>query len=32
MRPGKTIPGMGEERIKDNDGGSEFSYDISDIL
>jgi hypothetical protein len=28
MRPVETIPGMGEERIKENDGGGEFNYDI----
>jgi hypothetical protein len=30
MRPVETIPGMGggEEIIKENDGGSEFKYDI----
>jgi hypothetical protein len=28
MRPGETIPGMGREGIKENDGGSEFNYDI----
>jgi hypothetical protein len=28
MRHVKTIPGMGEERIKDSDGGGEFNYDI----
>jgi hypothetical protein len=27
MRPVKTIPGMGREKIK-NDGGGEFNYDI----
>jgi hypothetical protein len=27
MRPLETIPGMGEERIKENDGGDEFNYD-----
>jgi hypothetical protein len=27
----ETIPGMGEEGIKDRDGGSEFNYDILDI-
>jgi hypothetical protein len=30
--PVETIPEMGEERIKDNDGGREFKYEISDIL
>jgi hypothetical protein len=28
MRPVETTPGMGKGRIKKNDGGSEFSYDI----
>jgi hypothetical protein len=28
MRPGETIPGIGGERIKNNDGGGEFNYDI----
>jgi hypothetical protein len=28
MRPDKTIPGMGEERIKENDGRDKFKYDI----
>jgi hypothetical protein len=28
MRPVETIPGMGEGRIKKNDGGGEFNYDI----
>jgi hypothetical protein len=28
MRPGETIPGMGEEEKKENDGGSEFNYDV----
>jgi hypothetical protein len=27
MRPLETIPRMGEERIKENDGGDEFNYD-----
>jgi hypothetical protein len=31
MRPVETIPGM-EGRIKENDGGGEFKYDIFDIL
>jgi hypothetical protein len=26
MRPVKTIPGMGEGRIKENDGWGEFNY------
>jgi hypothetical protein len=30
--PVETIPGMGEGRIKENDGGGEFKYDIFDIL
>jgi hypothetical protein len=28
MRHVETIPGMGEWRIKENGGGSEFKYDI----
>jgi hypothetical protein len=28
MRPAETIPGMGERRIKENDGRGEFNYDI----
>jgi hypothetical protein len=32
MRPVETIPGMGEGKIKENDGGGEFNYDIFDIL
>jgi hypothetical protein len=32
MRPAETIPGMGGGRIKENDGGDEFNYDIFDIL
>jgi hypothetical protein len=28
MRTVETIPGMGEGRIKENDGGGEFNYDI----
>jgi hypothetical protein len=28
MRPVETIPGMGGETIKENDGGGEFNYDI----
>jgi hypothetical protein len=28
MRPVETIPGMGGEGIKKNDGGGEFNYDI----
>jgi hypothetical protein len=28
----ETIPGMGEGRIKENDGGGRLKYDISDIL
>jgi hypothetical protein len=27
MRPVETIPGMGERRIKENDGGGKFSND-----
>jgi hypothetical protein len=32
MRPVETIPVMGGGRIKENDGGAEFNYDIFDIL
>jgi hypothetical protein len=28
MRPVETIPVIGEEGIKENDGGDEFNYDI----
>jgi hypothetical protein len=28
MRPTETIPGMGGEGIKENDGGGEFNFDI----
>jgi hypothetical protein len=28
MRPVEAIPGMGEGRIKENDGGDEFNYDM----
>jgi hypothetical protein len=28
MRHAETIPGMGEEGIKENDGGGEFNYGI----
>jgi hypothetical protein len=28
LRPVKTIPGMGGGRIKENDGGGEFNYDM----
>jgi hypothetical protein len=28
MRPVETIPVMGGGRIKENDGGGEFNYDI----
>jgi hypothetical protein len=28
MRLVETIPGMGEEEIKENNGGGEFNYDI----
>jgi hypothetical protein len=28
MKPVKTIPGMRGEGIKENDGGSEFNYDM----
>jgi hypothetical protein len=27
----ETIPGMGVGRIKENDGGGEFNYDIFDV-
>jgi hypothetical protein len=30
--PVETIPGMGGGKIKENDGGGEFNYDIFDIL
>jgi hypothetical protein len=29
MRLVETIPGMGGGRIKENDGGGEFNYDLS---
>jgi hypothetical protein len=29
MRLVETIPGVGKERIKENDGRSEFNYEIS---
>jgi hypothetical protein len=32
MRPAESIPGMGDEGIKENGGGVGFSYDIFDIL
>jgi hypothetical protein len=32
MSPAETIPGMGEEGIKVNDGGGEFNYDILEEL
>jgi hypothetical protein len=32
MGPGETTLQMGGGRIKENDGGSEFKYDIFDIL
>jgi hypothetical protein len=32
MRPGEAIPGTGERRITENDRGSEFKYDIFNIL
>jgi hypothetical protein len=32
MRPVETIPGMGGERIKENDEGGKFKYDTFDIL
>jgi hypothetical protein len=28
MRPVETIPGIGGGKIKENDGGGEFNYDI----
>jgi hypothetical protein len=28
MRPVETIPGMGGEGIKENDGGDEYKYNI----
>jgi hypothetical protein len=28
MRPVETLPGMGEEGIKEDDGGGEFNQDI----
>jgi hypothetical protein len=28
MRPIETIPGIGERRIKENEGGDKFNYDI----
>jgi hypothetical protein len=28
MRPVETVTGMQGERIKENDGGDEFNYDI----
>jgi hypothetical protein len=32
MRPVETIPGMGVQGKKGNDGGGEFKYDIFDIV
>jgi hypothetical protein len=32
VRSVETIPGMGEGRIKENDGWGKFKYDISEIL
>jgi hypothetical protein len=32
MRPVETVPGMGEERIKENGGGGEFKYGTFNIL
>jgi hypothetical protein len=32
MRAVKTIPGMAGGRVKENDGGGEFNYDIFDIF
>jgi hypothetical protein len=31
ITPVETVPGMGEEEIKENGGGGEFKYDIFDI-
>jgi hypothetical protein len=28
MRPVETVPGVGMGRVKQNDGGGEFNYDI----
>jgi hypothetical protein len=28
MKPVETVPGTGEGRIKENDGGDEFNYDL----
>jgi hypothetical protein len=28
MRPDETSPGMGRGKMKENDGGGEFNYDI----
>jgi hypothetical protein len=28
MRPAETIPGMGGDGIKENNGGGEFNYDL----
>jgi hypothetical protein len=33
MRHAETVPGIGGEDIKENDGGGEFSYDVlQDLL
>jgi hypothetical protein len=32
MMPVVTVPGRGEGKTKDNDGGGEFKYDIFDTL
>jgi hypothetical protein len=32
MTPVEVIPGMGGGKIKENNGGSDFKYDIFDIL
>jgi hypothetical protein len=32
MRPIETVPEMGGMRIKENDRGSDFKYDMFDIL
>jgi hypothetical protein len=32
MRPAEIVPGMGEGRIKENEGGGEFEYDIKNFI
>jgi hypothetical protein len=32
MRPVETIPGVGEEGMKENGGGGKFKHDIFEIL